>query len=149
MSRAERSRARYVAYGFLGLVVLLAAIPGYLVLTPVWRTVAMRVVAALIVVAASVRVLGAVRRTVEGAGRSLLDAPAPPPRGAVLDERYLRLRDDVRFSVHRRRYFDTFLWPRLCAFGVPLTPPPLPRRSRRGPSLAALERLITEVEERS
>jgi hypothetical protein len=67
-----------------------------------------------------------------------------------LDEHFLRLRNDLAFSSGSRRYFDTFLWPRLRMIGGADLPAPAERRGmrRRGPSLSALERLIAEIERR-
>jgi hypothetical protein len=149
-SPPERSRARLVAYGFLGALVMLAAIPGYLVLDPSWRPVAVRVACAVIVVIGCIRVVGRVRRSIEGDLPSALDAPPLAPRRPALDEHFLRLRNDLVFSSGSRRYFDAFLWPRLRMIGGADLPAPAERRRmrRRGPSLSALDRLIAEIERR-
>jgi hypothetical protein len=64
-----------------------------------------------------------------------------------VDERFVRVRDDVVFSAQSQRYFDAFLWPKLRTLGgADLQPPPVRRRSRRGPALSALERLIAQIE---
>ena len=64
-----------------------------------------------------------------------------------VDDRFVRLRDDLMFSTKSRRYFEAFLWPRLRTLGgADLTPPPEAPRSRRGPSLSALEGVITRIE---
>ena len=149
-SHPERSRYRLVAYGFLCALVVLAAIPGYLVLNPSWRPVAVRVACAVIVVIGCIRVVGSVRRSMEGNSPSALDAPPPPPRRPALDEHFLRLRNDLVFSSGSRRYFDAFLWPRLRMIGGADLPAPAERRRmrRRGPSLSALDRLIAEIERR-
>ena len=44
--------------------------------------------------------------------RRLHRPPAPE-----LDARFLALRDDVRYSIRSRRYFDVILWPRLVELG--------------------------------
>ena len=149
-SPPERSRSRLVAYGFLGALVVLAAIPGYLVLSPSWRPVAVRVACSVIVVFGCIRVVGSVRRSIDGDPRSALDAPPLAPRRPALDEQFLRLRNDLVFSSGSRRYFDTFLWPRLRMIGGAELPAPAERRRmrRRGPSLSALDRLIAEIERR-
>jgi len=61
-----------------------------------------------------------------------------------------RLRDDLVASTRRRRYFDVVLWPRLSALAGPDLPRPAESRGpiRRGPSLAAIERLVTRIEGR-
>ena len=146
-SPPERSRYRLAAYAFLTIIVLLAIIPGYLRLDREWRPFALRMASALIVIVACVRVVGSVRRSLEEDTPSALDAPALPPRRIAVDERFLRVRDDVVFSAQSQRYFEAFLWPRLQTLGgTHLEPPPVRRRSRRGPSLSALERLIARIE---
>ena len=76
----------------------------------------------------------------------LAGAALPPD----LDERFLGLWDDVRYGARSRRYFDRVLWPRLLALaGRPLVRPRHRRGlGRRGPSLAALERVIADIEGR-
>jgi hypothetical protein len=146
-SPPERSRYRFAAYAFLAILAVLAIIPGYLRLDPEWRPFALRMAGALIVIIVCGRVIGSVRRALDEDHASALDTPAPPPRQPAVDERFVRVRDDVVFSAQSRRYFDAFLWPRLRALGgADLQPPPVRRRSRRGPSLSALERLITQIE---
>jgi len=148
-SRTERSPYRLAAYGFLVVLVGLAAIPGYLSLEPSWRPLAIRLACALGVVIGCSRVIGGVRRSLEGHPPSALDGPPPAPRRRTLDERFVRVRDDLVFSTRSRRYFDAHLWPRLRALGGAELPPPAERAgTRRGPSLRALERLIAEIEKR-
>ena len=147
-SRPERSRSRLIGYGFLSVLVVLAAIPGYLVLGPAWRPVAVRAACALIVVIGCVRVVGRVRRSLEDGAPSALDAPPPAPRGPALDERFLRVRDDLVFGSGNQRYFQVFLWPRLRTLGGDDLAVPAMRR-RRGPSLRTLGRLIAEIERRA
>lgn len=149
-SHTEWSRYRLAVYGLLAVLVVLVTIPGYLILEPSWRPVAVRLACAVIVVIGSTRVVGAVRRSIEGHLPSALDAPPPAPRRPTLDERFLRVRDDLVFSTRSRRYFDVFLWPRLRTLGGADVPPPVERRGTRrgGPSLSALDRLIAEIERR-
>jgi hypothetical protein len=60
---------------------------------------------------------------------------------------FLDLASDVRTAMRSRRYFDMVLWPRLEALaGRPLLRPRL--RAGRGPSLAGLRDVITEIERR-
>ena len=146
-SLAERSRFRLVAYGLLSVLVVLAAIPGYLTLAPPWRPVALRVACALIVIGGCVRLVGKVRRSMDGGAPSVLDTPPPSPRAPALDERFLRLRDDLVFGSGSRHYFDVFLQPRLRALGGGEVDTPEGRR-RRGPSLRTLGRVIAEIEQR-
>jgi hypothetical protein len=149
-SHTERSRYRFVGYGFLCVVVILGALPGYLMLDPSWRPVALRLAGALLVVFGCVRLVRSVRRSIEGGPPSALDAPPPAPRLPARDERFLRLRDDLVFSRASRRYFDTVLWPRLRKLGSDDLPAPPERRGilRGGPSLRTLDRLLTEIERR-
>jgi hypothetical protein len=151
-SRDERSRLRLVAYGLLSLLVALAAIPGYLMLDPSWRPVAIRLACAALVIAGCMRIVAGVRRSLEDEPPSALDLPPRPSPRRELNERFVRLRDDLVFSTLSRRYFDTQLWPRLCklAGGELAAPPPGERRRgrRRGPTMATLDRLIAEIERR-
>ena len=149
MSRTERSPVRLAAYGLLAVLVVLAAIPGYLWLPPSWQPVALRLACAVIVVIGCRRVIGGVR-SIEGDSPSVLDVPPPAPRRPTLDDRFLQLRDELIFSSRSRHYFDTFLWPRLKKLGGADLPAPVerPRPRRRGPSFRTLERLIAEIERR-
>jgi hypothetical protein len=151
MSHAEASGLRIVARGLGAALVLLAAIPAYLTLPPSWRAVAVRLVCAAIVVAAGVRVVRAVRGALEEAPPFALDAPSPVAAPSELDERFLRLRDELIFSIRSRRYFETVLWPRLQRLaGTDLGPPPARRGRRRdGPPGDALGRVLTGIEQRA
>ena len=146
----ERSALGLVARGLLAALLLLAAIPAYLALAPSWRAAAVRLACAVIVVAGCARVLRGVRSSMQGDAPSPLDAPPPVSPAPELDERFLRLRDDLVFSTRSRRYFDVILWPRLGDLAGGTLPRPAERRGirRRGPSLKTLESLIAEVERR-
>ena len=147
-SPPERSRVRLLAYGFLTLLAALAALPAYLALGPSWRPMALRVACALLVVSGCLHLVRRVRRAIEHDAPSSLEAPPPAPAPALLDERFVRARDDLVFSRRSRRYFDVILRPRLLGLGAAALPAPTERR-RRGPSWRTLERLITEAESRS
>jgi len=144
----ERSLAALAARGFLAVLVLLVAIPAYLALSPVWRPIGLRAACALLVVTGCLRVVRAVRGAVGRPAPSPLDAPPAPAPEVDVDERFLRLRDDLIYSRRSRRYFDVVLWPRIRELaGAPLSPPPARRRLPRiGPSLYTLERLIGDAE---
>jgi hypothetical protein len=146
----ERIALRLVARGFVAALVVLAAIPAYLTLAPSWRPLAARLACAALVAAGCVRIIRSVRGSVEDHAPSALDAPAPRAQAPDLDERFLRLRDELVFSTRSRRYFDTILWPHVTRLGgADLVRPAERRRVRRdGPSLSALERLIAAVEKR-
>ena len=150
LSPAERPPRRLVARGLIAALLVLAAIPAYLGLPLLWRPAAVRLACALIVVAGCVRVVRRVRRSIGGYAPSALDAPRPPAPAPDLDDRLLRMRDDLVFSRRSRRYYDAILWPRLCRLAGADLAPPAARRGirRRGPSLRSLERLIAEVEKR-
>jgi hypothetical protein len=149
MPRAERSRARLAAWGVLALLAALALIPGYLTVPPDWRPVVVRLACAFLVIVGSTRIIGRVRRSIEGEARSPLDPARRPARRPVLDERFTRVRDDVVFSTRSRRYFETILWPRLRKLGATELPPPERRPlGRRGPSLRTLERVVAGIERR-
>jgi hypothetical protein len=165
-----RSPYRLAAYGLLSVLVLLAAIPGYLTLAPSWRPVAIRVACAVIAFTGCIRVVRGARRVIGVSVPSALDAPPPASPRPTLDERFLRLRADLVSSRRNRRYFDAILRPRLLELGGADLPPDVdvtalrahdmgltaPRATgverresrRRGPSLKTLEHLIAEIEQR-
>ncbi|MBM3218793.1 MAG: hypothetical protein FJZ38_08935 [Candidatus Rokubacteria bacterium] len=133
----------------MALLAALALIPGYLTVPPDWRPVAVRLACAFLVIVGSMRVIGRVRRSLEGETRSPLDPARRPARHPVLDERFTRVRDDIVFGARSRRYFETILWPRLRKLGATEMPPPERRpMARRGPSLRTLERVIAGIERR-
>ena len=148
--RASRSRRPWVGAGVAATVAALVAMPAYLALAPSWRIVAVRFVCAAAVVAGCVRAVRWAGDAVAGHGGSLLDVP-PPLAGVEIDARFLALRDDVRYSIRSRRYFDVILWPRLVELGGPGMTPPARRRRlrRRGPSIDELSRLVSDIEGRS
>jgi hypothetical protein len=149
-SPPERSVGRIAVRGFFAVLLILAAIPAYLGLSPTWRPPALRAACALLVVVGCVRVVRAARGSIGPPPPSALDAPPAAPPAPELDDRFLRLRDDLVYSARSRRYFDAILWPRLAELaGTPLPRPAERRRLRRvGPSRRALERLIAEAETR-
>jgi hypothetical protein len=147
----ERIVLRVAARGFVALVVVLAAIPAYLTLAPPWRPLAARLACALLVAAGCVRLVRSARGALAGAAGSALDAPDSRAPAADLDERFLRLRDELRFSLRSRQYFETILWRELCRLGGSDLPVPAERRGmgRDGPSLATLERMVSVLETRA
>ncbi len=150
MARAERSRVKIGGYALLAGAGTLVAIPAYLMVAPAWRPLVMRLACAVVVMLGGLRIVGSVRRGLEGAPASALDAPPPAGAHPAFDERFLRLRDDVRFSRGSRRYFDTILWPRLRALGA-TEPPFVDARSawrRRGVSWRELDDAIADLERR-
>jgi hypothetical protein len=141
-----RLLARIVGFSLLALAVL----PAYLTISPAWRPAAARLACALAVAIGCARARAWTRDAVATPGRSSSDAPPAPAPELLLDPRFLRLRDDLVASTRRRRYFDVVLWPRLSALAGPDLPRPVEPRGpiRRGPSLAAIERLVTRIEGR-
>ncbi|HMH52423.1 MAG TPA: hypothetical protein VK548_19445 [Candidatus Acidoferrum sp.] len=148
----ERAALRLVARAFVAVLVLLVAIPSYLTLAPGWRPLAGRLACALLVAFGGVRIVRSVRGAMAGHAPSALDAPSPRAQAPDLDERFLRLRDELRFSVRSRQYFDTILWPQLCRLSHADLPRPAERRrgpGRDGPSLSTLERIVAAIEGRA
>jgi hypothetical protein len=149
-SPAERHALNFAGRGFVAVIVVLVAIPAYLTLAPSWRPIAARLACALVVAAVCARLIRSVRGAADEHAPSALDLPSPPPRTPSVDERFVRLRDELTFSVRSRRYFDTILWPQLVHLGAADADRPREGRRRRrpGPSLGDLERIIDTVERR-
>jgi hypothetical protein len=147
---AERSARRLAAKAILATLVVLAVIPGYVAMDRSWRPTALRLGGTVLVIVACGRAVRALRRSIEEeATPSALDAPAPESPAPELDNRFLRLRDDVVFSTRNQRYFESILWPRLKGLADGnLAGPPAPRGRRRGPSPRALETVIAAIERR-
>lgn len=150
-SPADRLARRLVGRGLLAVLLVLVAIPVYLVLDPSWRPMAVRLACALIMAAGCVRAIGRVRRVIGEDVPSAFDAPPPPSPAPEMDPRFLRVRDDVVFSTRSRPYFDRVLWPRLLDLAGGSLALPAGRRwlRRRGPSPGALAGLLAEVERRA
>jgi hypothetical protein len=149
-SPADRPARRLVARGLLALLLVLVAIPVYLVLKPSWRPAVVRLACALIVAAGCVQARRRVRQSIGEHAPSALDTPPPPSPAPEMDQHFIRARDDIALSTRSRPYFDRVLWPRLLALAGGNLEPPAGRRwiRRRGPSPAALAKLIAEVERR-
>ena len=147
----ERMALRLVARGFVAVLVVLVAIPSYLTLAPSWRPLAARLACAALVAFGCIRIVRSVRGSREGHAPSALDAAAPRAEPPELDERFVRLRDELRFSVRSRQYFDTILWPQLCRLGGANLPQPPERHGvrRDGPALGDLERTVAAIEARA
>ena len=148
---AERVALRLASRGFVAVLIVLAAIPAYLTLAPSWRPLASRLACAAVVMVVCVRVVRSVRIAFDTHTPSALETPVPPARAPELDERFVRLRDELVFSVRSRRYFEGILAPQLDRLAGAALPPPPPRRGvrRDGPSLSALAELVTAVETRA
>jgi hypothetical protein len=126
-----------------------------LFVAPGYRSAAIRLIAALILLIAVSRVRAIVRASVEPRPAWGADAMGEgwTDRHAV-DSRVARLHDEIRFSARSQSYFEHLLWPRLVALarGRGRSPDSLekpPGRSfGRGPSIAALTRVIASLETR-
>jgi hypothetical protein len=146
----ERRALRLAGRGFVAVLIVLIAIPAYLTLAPAWRPVAARLACAGLLIGVSLRVLRSVRTSFEEHTGSVLDVPSPRAHAPELDERFVRLRDEVVYSVRSRQYFEGILWPQLQRLGAAEPPPRTRRRALRrdGPSLDTLGRLLAGVEGR-
>lgn len=145
---SERSFASIVLRcAALGGVVLLAAVPVYLWVEPSWRILVARVASALVLGVTLLALRRAFAERLEDSRASALDAARDhrEPQPGV-PHHFLRLANDVRAAVRSRHHFEKVLWPRLVAHASrPLVRPPA--RPGRGPSLAALRRVIAAIEE--
>jgi hypothetical protein len=148
--RAEGVQRRLAGRALVAVLVLLVAIPAYLVLDRSWRPLAVRALCAVAVFAGVLRARRWVREAMAGGTPSPIDAPRPPAAPPDLDARFVALREDVIASARSRRYFDVVLWPRLRELaGEDLPRPPAPRGMRwRGPTLTALGSLLGRIENR-
>ena len=146
----ERTALRLVARSFVAVLVVLVAIPSYLTLAPSWRPLAARLACAALVAFGCIRMVRSVRGSTEGAAAWALDAASPRAEPPELDERFVRLRDELRFSARSRQYFDTILWPQLRRLGGHDLPAPTERHGvrRDGPPLNDLERIVATIEAR-
>jgi hypothetical protein len=118
-----------------------------------YRSAAIRLVAAAVLLVAVSRIRAFVRAAVESPAaweeRAGETSWAPPTHG-----QFEHFHDEIRFSARSQRYFDHVLWPRLNALASESTKPsarldrPAGRRFGRGPSLAALRALLAKVEGR-
>lgn len=147
---ANRSGRRLIGLAIVAALLALAVLPGYLLIPPSWRSVAVRLACAVVVAVGCVYVRRWARDGLAAPAISPFDAPPAPPPAAELDASFRKLHDDLIASTRSRRYFEVILWPRLSALTGAELPRPAERRvgSRRGPSLPVIERLIAEIERR-
>lgn len=132
-------------YCVLAVAVLLAAIPLYVFVEAPWRALVARVAAAVVLGIALMELRTTLAQRLAGNGSALDDARARPSQSPDVPQRFLALRDDVRAALRSRRHFEHGLWPELTALATrPLVKPPL--RRGRGPSLASLRKVITDIE---
>jgi hypothetical protein len=130
-------------------VVLLATVPAYVYVEPSWRPLVARLAAALVVGITLLQLRRAlVDRLARATASPLDEARARRGPGPAVPHHFVDLMDTVRGAVRSRRQFEEILWPRLVALaGRPLEPPP--RRPGRGPSLARLREVVTDIEKPS
>jgi len=147
---ADMWARRLVARALLALLLVLAAIPVYLVLKPSWRPMVVRSACALVVAAGCLHARRRVRHALGEYARSAFDTPPAPP-APEMDQHFLRARVDIALSIRSRPYFDRVLWPRLLTLAGGSLEPPAGRRwlRRRGPSPATLAKLIALAERRA
>jgi hypothetical protein len=129
-------------------VVFLAAVPVYVYVEPSWRTLIVRLAAALVLGVTLLQLRRALVDHLARGGASALDqartrrGPAP-----IVPHHFVDLMGAVRAGVRSRRHFEEGLWPRLQALTArPLLRPRL--RRGRGPSLASLRAVLDDLEQR-
>ena len=144
--------------GLVATVVVVAALGGAVALTeafvaPAHRAAAIRLIAGLVLLVAVARVRAIVRAAV---GPRLSwgadEASEARQHRPLTDARLTRFYDEIRFSARSQSYFEHLLWPRLVALArdrggssETLVKPPA-RRFGRGPSVAALSRVVASLE---
>jgi hypothetical protein len=146
--RPDRPLARVAAHcAAVAFVVAVATVPLYVWVEPAWRGLVARAASALVLGVALLQLRRLLVDRLEGDGLWALDEARRRPRAELAVPHHFRhLASDVRAAARSRRYFEQGLWPRLVALtSRPLTRPPL--RPGRGPSLAALRRLIADIED--
>ncbi|MBI4012359.1 MAG: hypothetical protein HY359_08640 [Candidatus Rokubacteria bacterium] len=136
---------------FLTLLAL-AATPAYLFLEPANRPAVVRLAVALVVGVVLIHLLRVARARLAAQPPSAFEAALVPTRPEARHAPlFVTLRQEVRFSVARRSYFEHVLWPRLgelaAARGIPIALPGA-RPLGRGPSLATLRDLVEKIEGR-
>jgi hypothetical protein len=157
-ARQPERRWRGIAAGYAIFVIVLAAAttPIYRVVEPVQRPLVARVSAALLLGVVAIHLVSIARARIDAQPPSEFElALGPVALTPKLDARFVELREELRYSVRNFRYFDHVLWPRLVALRERLPvaadrPPiaqPQGRSFGRGPSLTAIEALVTRMEE--
>jgi len=154
VSAGEPGRAATIAGTLTLVVALVAGIASIqLLVDHSYRSAAIRLVAAAVLLVAVSRIRAFVRAAVEWPSaweqRAGETSWAPPTHGP-----FEHFHDEITFSARSQRYFDHVLWPRLNALAGEATGPPARldrpagRRFGRGPSLAALRALLDSLEGR-
>jgi hypothetical protein len=154
VSAGEPGRAATIAGTLTLVAALVAGISSIqLLVDHSYRSAAIRLVAAAVLLLAVSRIRAFVRAAVEWPSaweeRAGETGWAPPTHG-----QFEHFHDEITFSARSQRYFDHVLWPRLEALAsAPTEPPvrlarPVSRRFGRGPSLAAVRALLDSLEGR-
>jgi hypothetical protein len=152
----ERSRGAGLVAALVVLIALGAAISlTELFVAQEYRPTAIRLIGALVLLIAVSRVRAIVQDSVERRPAWGVDETGEGgSHGRATDARWTRFDDEIRFSTRSQSYFEHLLWPRLVALArsrsaSPDTLEKPPRRTfGRGPSLAALARVIASLEAR-
>jgi len=145
--------------GLVATVIVFAALGAAVALTEVfvaqgYRPTAIRLFAALVLLIAVSRVREIVRASVERRPAWGTDDTADGwSERRATDARATRFHDEIRFSARSQSYFEHLLWPRLVALarsrgGSPELEKPAGRSFGRGPSVAALSRVVASLEAR-
>jgi len=138
----------------VGYAILIGALAGvdtiaYLSVSDVNKELVIRIAIAVLVGVAILHVHARLRLWVEDQPRNFELMLRPEMRSGKIDPLFLQLRNEVKYSVKSRRYFDRVLWPRLVKLGgaggntKPLERPPERWIGRLGPSLRTVVTLIT------
>jgi len=142
-------------YAVFTTLLAIASTPIYRAVEPVQRSLVARVSAALLLGVVAIHLTTRARARIDAQPSSDFEvALEAVPSAPKLDSHFVELRDELAYSIRRFRYFDRVLWPRLLALWTRLSlrgeRAPLsklhPRSFGRGPSLPAVEELITRME---
>jgi hypothetical protein len=141
---------------FAGILALILT-PLYLYAAPFDRPLVVRLGAGVVLGVALIHLTRIVRGWIAAQPASAFErALDRPPVEARLAPQFLKLRDELRFSITSQQYYEGVLEPRLerllagrsqSARELPLAEPRKRRWLRRGPSRATLQDLITRIEE--
>jgi|SRR5581483_3882733 hypothetical protein len=157
--RERRWPGIVAGYGVLAGLLLLAGTPAYYYADAPTKPLVVRLVVGALLAVALLHVGREVRDRLRPESASPFERARRPRRpGPELAPLFLKLRDQLTFSLASQGYFEHILWPRLLALAARragAAAPEIPRRPawrrflRRGPSLATLRTLITRIEEPS
>ena len=154
-----RERGRWKAVG--PITALAALLVAGLVLVDLFvdaslRSVAVRLLAAVVLALAALRVRAVVKRRLDEQPSSSFELARRRP--VTLDaepSRLAHLESEIRAAARSQRFFDAVLWPDLVALAesrtgglAPWLARPIGRSFGRGPSRTALERIVAEIESR-